>query len=81
MRELITPALAQQRILAALHTQPSETCALEQCAGRISRAPVLADRPFPPFDRSMMDGYAIRAAEIDRDGLFTILTQAPPACQ
>ncbi|HBR92724.1 MAG TPA: molybdopterin molybdenumtransferase MoeA [Opitutae bacterium] len=77
MRELITPALAQQRILAALQTQPSETCALEQCAGRILRAPVLADRPFPPFDRSMMDGYAIRAAEIDGDGRFTIVTQAP----
>ncbi|HEU4553289.1 MAG TPA: molybdopterin molybdotransferase MoeA [Chitinophaga sp.] len=32
-------------------------------AGRVLREPVLADRPFPPFDRATMDGIAINFAE------------------
>jgi len=32
-------------------------------AGRVLREPVLADRPFPPFDRATMDGIAINFSE------------------
>ena len=40
-----------------------ERCPLEQAAGRVLRQVVVADRAFPPFDRVMMDGYALREAD------------------
>jgi molybdopterin molybdotransferase len=42
----------------------SETVALEEAAGRCLARPVNADRDDPPFDKSMMDGYALRAADL-----------------
>ncbi len=40
-----------------------ERCRLENACGRILREKVTADRPFPPFDRVMMDGHALRLAD------------------
>lgn len=40
-----------------------ESCRLENAAGRVLRAPVVADRAFPAFDRVMMDGYALRFSD------------------
>ncbi len=42
---------------------PTECCAIAQAAGRVLRGEVRADRAFPPVDRVMMDGYALRAAD------------------
>jgi molybdopterin molybdotransferase len=36
---------------------------IEQAFGRILAAPVLADRDYPPFDRSTRDGFAVRSAD------------------
>jgi molybdopterin molybdotransferase len=36
---------------------------IEQAFGRILATPVLADRDYPPFDRSTRDGFAVRAAD------------------
>jgi molybdopterin molybdotransferase len=36
---------------------------LEQAFGRILAMPVIADRDYPPFDRSTRDGFAVRAAD------------------
>ncbi|WPJ96024.1 molybdopterin molybdotransferase MoeA [Coraliomargarita algicola] len=77
MRKLISPSQAQEAIFQMLARSPSIDCPIDQCAGRILREHVRADRPFPPFNRSMMDGYAIRAAEIDVSGTFKIIAQAP----
>lgn len=41
-----------------------ESCGLEHLLGRVLAAPVKADRDFPPFDRSAMDGFAVRAEDI-----------------
>ncbi len=41
----------------------AERCRLEDARGRVLRENVLADRPFPAFDRVMMDGYALRLAD------------------
>ncbi len=41
-----------------------ETVPLNQAADRVLAEPILADRDTPPFDRAMMDGYALRAAEL-----------------
>jgi molybdopterin molybdotransferase len=40
-----------------------ERCALDAATGRVLRENVLADREFPPFDRVMMDGYALRSSD------------------
>jgi molybdopterin molybdotransferase len=44
-------------------SMPVESCRLENAAGRVLRAPVVADRAFPAFDRVMMDGYALRFSD------------------
>jgi len=36
---------------------------IEQAFGRILAEPVLADRDYPPFDRSTRDGFAVRSAD------------------
>src|ERR1700693_5168398 len=36
---------------------------IEQAFGRILAGPVVADRDYPPFDRSTRDGFAVRAAD------------------
>lgn len=40
-----------------------EVVELAHASGRVLRSPVVADRALPPFNRAMMDGYALRAAE------------------
>ncbi len=77
MKALISPQEAQALIRQNLPTVPSIDCPLKKCAGRILRQSIEADRPFPPFNRSMMDGYAIRAAEIAKHDRFQIIGQAP----
>src|ERR1700680_2072832 len=41
---------------------------IEQAFGRILAEPVLADRDYPPFDRSTRDGFAVRAADVQKPG-------------
>ncbi|MGB0334581.1 MAG: molybdopterin molybdotransferase MoeA [Opitutales bacterium] len=75
MKSLITPEDARRLIQENLNKMPQVLCPLDKCAGRILRQQVLSDRPFPPFNRSMMDGYAIRASDIDGNALFNIVAE------
>ncbi|MGC6424685.1 MAG: molybdopterin molybdotransferase MoeA [Lentimonas sp.] len=77
MKSLITPDEAMRLIREALPTFPAIQCPLDKCAGRILRETISADRPFPPFNRSMMDGYAVRAKDIHGEAVFQITVQAP----
>lgn len=77
MKALISPTEAHRHIAANLPTVPDILCPLSKCARRILRETIKADRPFPPFNRSMMDGYAIRAEEINQVETFTVTAQAP----
>jgi molybdopterin molybdotransferase len=61
---LITPAEAERLILASVPTLPAEDCPLASAHGRILRAPICADRDFPPFDRVTMDGFALSHSAI-----------------
>src|SRR5688500_16432264 len=56
---MLNPAEAAAAIAASLEAVEPEAVALASCAGRVLRAPILADRDFPPFDRVAMDGIAI----------------------
>jgi len=77
MHSLIQPNEASALIRANLRHVETTVCPINLCAGRILRQEILADRPFPPFNRSMMDGYALRASEIRADGIFTVKVQVP----
>ncbi len=47
---------------------PRTAVEIEQAFGRILAAPVLADRDYPPFDRSTRDGFAVRSADVSMAG-------------
>jgi molybdenum cofactor synthesis domain-containing protein len=49
---------------------PAETCALAGARGRVLAEDVVADTDLPPFDRAMMDGYAVRAADTSEATAF-----------
>ncbi|MDI3299347.1 MAG: molybdopterin molybdotransferase MoeA [Bacillota bacterium] len=64
--ELIPLEEALERLLAELPAGSlgSEAVGLEAAAGRVLAEPVTAEEELPPFDRSTMDGYAVRAADV-----------------
>ena len=65
-RQLITVEAA--RAILALHGDPIariERTTLDAAAGRVLARDLVATRDVPPFARSMMDGYAVRAADTD----------------
>ena len=61
MKSLITVEEATRLIDNSINPLDAEIVSLSQATGRILREPLLADRDFPPYDRVMMDGYAISA--------------------
>lgn len=44
---------------------PAEAVALVEARGRVLAEDVVADTDLPPFDRALMDGYAVRAADTE----------------
>lgn len=42
---------------------PVESVALGEARGRVLAEDIIADSDLPPFDRALMDGYAVRAAD------------------
>jgi molybdopterin molybdotransferase len=55
---------AIQILADAVSRLPAEQVPLAEARGRVLAAPVAADRDFPPTDRSSMDGFAVRAADL-----------------
>ncbi len=55
---------------------PAETVALAEAAGRILAENVAATRDQPPFAASSMDGYAVRAAEVELHAMFKVVGEA-----
>ena len=43
---------------------PTERVPLLECLGRVLAEDIPADRDYPPFNRSMRDGFAVRAADL-----------------
>jgi molybdopterin molybdotransferase len=60
---VIELADAQARVLAACTALSPERLPLAAAAGRVTAGDVRAPGDLPPFDRSAMDGYAVRAAD------------------
>ncbi|MGX5819748.1 molybdopterin molybdotransferase MoeA [Chitinophaga lutea] len=63
---MITVQQATEFIMQAVRDWGVERVPFMSAAGRILRETVHADRPFPPFDRVMMDGIAIPYESYER---------------
>ncbi|WP_309379905.1 molybdopterin molybdotransferase MoeA [Cerasicoccus frondis] len=64
MSDLISVTTADELIASFGDQSPAISCPLGKAAGRILRENIYADRPLPPFDRVMMDGYAVRFDDV-----------------
>jgi len=62
---LLPVSVALDRILAALPLMPAEEAAVSHALGRVTAEQVRSRRTQPPMAMSAMDGYAVRAADID----------------
>jgi putative molybdopterin biosynthesis protein len=63
--EVVSPQVARERFAQHLDLEPlpAETVALGDALGRVLAADVVAPIDVPPFDRSGVDGFAVRAAD------------------
>ncbi len=60
---MLTETEARQRILSAITPGPVQELGLLAALGRFAAREVIASVPIPGFDNSMMDGYALHAAD------------------
>ena len=60
---------------------PATTVGLDLALGRTLAEQIRADRDFPPTDRSAMDGFAVRAEDLPREGIELELIGEVPAGQ
>jgi molybdopterin molybdotransferase len=63
-QKMIPVAEAIQIVREQTRTVPAETVSLEHARSRFLAQDVVADSDLPPFDRSQMDGYAVRASDV-----------------
>jgi molybdopterin molybdotransferase len=58
---------AREKVIATVRALrgplEAETIELRRARGRVLAQPVIADRDYPPFDRSIRDGFALRAED------------------
>lgn len=70
---MITYQEAQQLVRAEAKSFGIETVSIDDCNGRVLVENIFADRDYPPFNRSAMDGYAINFEDWRRgERTFTI---------
>jgi molybdopterin molybdotransferase len=62
--DLISVEQASAIIDAAAVEPKLAKVSLGEAAGRVLAEDILADRDYPPFDKSLMDGFAVRAADV-----------------
>lgn len=62
---LLTPQQTWSVISEHLAPLPARTLPLDEAHGCVLAEPVCADRDLPPADRSAMDGFAVRAADLE----------------
>ena len=56
---------ARQRMLDTIPVLPAETREILNCTGYVLAEALHAEENIPPFDNSAMDGYAVRAADVE----------------
>ncbi|HET7841847.1 MAG TPA: gephyrin-like molybdotransferase Glp [Terriglobia bacterium] len=55
--------IIQARVAGAHPVPPAETVRLRAARGRVLAEEIVADRDYPPFNRSTRDGFAVRSSE------------------
>ncbi|MBJ6370290.1 molybdopterin molybdotransferase MoeA [Sedimentitalea arenosa] len=73
---MIPVAEARAALFDLVAPLPAEEVPLIEAAGRVLARPVSARRDQPPFAASSMDGYAMKAAEVERDAMFKVIGEA-----
>ena len=66
--ELLTVERAVAIIDAVTVLPRAARVRLDEAQGLVVAQDVVADRDYPPFDKSLMDGYAVRAADVPAGG-------------
>ena len=61
-----SPTEASEKILARITTLDEEMVPTRELLGRVPTHAVRAPLAMPPWDNSAMDGYAVRAADVER---------------
>src|ERR1700730_2650320 len=66
----LLPVADAERLIAERVTplDGRETVMLREAPGRVLAADIVAPCDVPPFDNSAVDGFAVRAADLDADG-------------
>src|SRR5215217_1127060 len=64
MSSMISVAEAIEIVKQQTHVLETERVRLDEVSGRVLAEDVVADSDLPPFDRSQMDGYAVRAEDV-----------------
>jgi molybdopterin molybdotransferase len=64
---------ALQEVLRCVSPVGEERVPLGAASGRVLRRDIVADRDQPPFDRSAMDGYAVRCGEVVPGASFKVV--------
>jgi molybdopterin molybdotransferase len=62
---LLTVAQAMEIIDAAIVSPRQIECALHEADGLVLAEDLRADRDYPPFDKALMDGFAVRCGDIE----------------
>src|SRR5512142_3547727 len=62
---LLSVDQARERILSQFQPVTTETLVLTECSHRVLAQDILATSDLPPFDNSSMDGFAIRAEDVE----------------
>lgn len=68
---------ALERLLAGAEPLGAEGVRIDDAAGRVLVAPLKALRTQPPFPASAMDGYAVRAADLQPGVRLAVIGDAP----
>jgi molybdopterin molybdotransferase len=74
---MLTEVEALERVLAAVSPGPVEHLPLLAALGRYAASDLTASVPIPGFDNSMMDGYALLAAESRAGSKLQIIGEQP----
>ena len=76
---MISPSEAHRLILRNAKLFPIEAIPLQKAVGRVLRENIISDRDQPPFNKSLMDGIAIRFSSWQKGArVFPIQTIIPP---
>ncbi|VTR97619.1 molybdopterin molybdotransferase MoeA [Tuwongella immobilis] len=77
---MLSVAAAREQILANVVRQPPEIGALtSSLLGSVLAEPVTADMDSPPFDKAMMDGFAVRSADCGQFPVTLTIVEEVPA--